>query len=231
MPNLEAWKNHYGKQPYDIETEPRQDTTKESFAATMLNVFESSGLLTKMKDKQLEILASSVGSGSKDRELLKQLDKRIKQKGGVTQNITLSDFARTQSWESAIEKPESELENIDVDTVVADSRDLPFPDDSLDAIYERLGALYHAADIDASPAANQQTSTAKILGQYLRALKQDGVLIFDWFNENTDISTADAIKEALHIEGLENFFKKYNCEVSLAGNEDTYLIVRRLSEQ
>ena len=67
------WQEQYGKYPHGEKTE-RFDVSPEEFANSMMENFKTSGILDLMKKKEVSMLVSSVGTGKKDWELLRQLD-------------------------------------------------------------------------------------------------------------------------------------------------------------
>lgn len=222
----EEWQKYYGESPY-TETDEQHDLSPDKFAEEMLGVFESAGILDNIGEEKIAILASSVSTGKKDWAFLEKLDIAI---GALTNHhepeVFLTDFAITPEGKSVIQKPqETDYRNLNFHIVASDAYHLPFRDSFFRVLYERLGALYHAADEDIERKTGG-TLTQKMLEEYKRVLDSKGRIIIDWINSKLPVSTAQEISRAAK-EDIEKFFEEAGFKVEFAGENEGFIILTK----
>lgn len=223
------WQEYYGEYPY-TETDEKQDLSPEEFAKSMMEVFKASGVLNLIEKEKISILASSVSAGKKDWEFLKHLDDYLdKLKTFQRPSIVLTDFALTKERKSVIKKPGQTYKNLDFHVTACDSYNLPFRENEFQVLYERLGALYHAADEDITKK-TEGKFTQEILEEYKRVVAPDGQIIIDWINSRVPVSTAEEINKATK-QDVEIFFKNLGFKVEFAGKNEGFIILTNQKAQ
>ncbi|QQG45732.1 MAG: hypothetical protein HYW89_02430 [Candidatus Sungiibacteriota bacterium] len=174
----------------------------------MLRVFESAGVLDMIQKEKISILASSVSTGKKDWAFLKNLDEAIGAlKKSHNPEIFLTDFALTKDRKSVVQKPQDEYKNLNFHIVASDAYHLPFKSAFFKVLYERLGALYHAADEDITKKTGGKL-TREMVEEYKRVIAPGGKIIIDWINSRVPVSTAEEITDATK-EDIEKFFWRH----------------------
>jgi len=223
------WQEYYGEYPY-TETDERQDLSPEEFAKSMMEIFKTSGVLNLIEKEKISILASSVSTGKKDWKFLKNLDEYLGTlKTFQRPSIVLTDFALTKERKSVIKKPEQIYKNLDFHISTCDSYNLPFRENEFHVLYERLGALYHAADEDKI----QETGgklTRGMVNEYKRIIVPNGKIIIDWINSKVPVSTAEEVERAAK-EDVEIFFKNLGFKVEFAGENEGFIILTNQKAQ
>lgn len=222
-----SWQKGYAETPYSKVTSELVDLSPQEYANVMIAVFEEVGILAKIKSEKCAVLGTSISSGEKDFALMDSLDSRLV---GIPPELkplfVLTDFAVSNTGRSVIRMPDKTFSNITVAPSAMDSYKLAFEDSTFTVIYERLGAMYHAADQD-----YQENTSGKnveeMLAEYARVLRQDGIVIFDWINSRTDISTIDAIEAVVEDDSLEAFFSRMGFSVELAGQNESFFVLRK----
>jgi len=223
-----SWQEHYAKVPYTKEEmSERRDISAKEFANRMMENFKTSGILDLIKKEKVSMLASSVNTGERDLEFLQQLDDYLGQiKELHKPAVTLTDFALTEEeGKSIIKKPEK-YKNLDARIVACDSYHLPFKDNEFHVLYERLGALWHAADEDMQQH-HDGALVKNLLEEYKRVVKPGGKIIFDWVSGHrvTPPATAQMIRRAAK-EEVKKFLTNLGFEFEITGTtKDEMFIV------
>jgi len=215
-----TWQEHYAKHQYTkTEMSERSDISAENFASLMMENFKTSGILDLMTKEKVAMLASSVNTGERDWEVLRQMDDYLgKQKKFHRPFVTLTDFALTEEEEkSIIQKPEKNFKNLDAQVVACDSYHLPFKDNEFNVLYERLGALWHAADEDMQQN-GEGALVRNLLEEYKRVVKPGGKIILDWVSGRRVMppATAQMIRRAAK-EEAKKFFTNLGFEFEIVG--------------
>lgn len=224
-----SWQEHYANVPYTkAEMSEGRDISAKEFANLMMENFKTSGTLDLIKNERVSMLASSVNTGERDRELLQQLDGYLgKLKEFHVPSVTLTDFALTEEeGKSIIRKPEKKYKNLDARIVACDSYHLPFKDDEFQVLYERLGALWHAADEDMQQY-GEGALVRNLLEEYKRVVKPGGKIIFDWVSGHRVMppATAQMIRRAVK-EDVKKFLTELGFKFEITGTtEDEMFII------
>lgn len=212
----------YAKSPWS-EVEP--DTDPEEFVDSMIKTFEDSGILDLIKKERVSMLAPSVSTGKKDWAFLKKLDEQLEKSGKFHRpSIILTDFALTEKGKSIIKKPEEEFKNLDARIVACDSYHLPFKENEFNVIYERLGALWHAADEDIKER-GKGALIRNIIEEYKRVVKPNGKIIFDY---NTRRGPAYSTSGRIHAATNEDaivFLKKLGLKTEVVGKNEFFVVL------
>ena len=224
-----SWQEHYAKVPYTKEEmSERRDISAKEFANLMMENFQTSGTLDLIKKEKVSMLASSVNTGERDREVLQQLDGYLGELNKFHRpSVTLTDFALTEEdGKSIIQKPEKKYKNLDARIVACDSYHLPFRENEFQILYERLGALWHAADEDMQKH-GEGALVRNLLEEYKRVVKPGGKIIFDWVSGHRVMppATAQMIRRAVK-EEVKKFLTNLEFEFEITGTtEDEMSII------
>lgn len=222
------WQDHYGKEPYTKRAMvEKSDISAKEFANLMMKNFRLSGILDLMAKEKVAMLASSVNTGDRDLEFLRQLNGYLgEQKKFHRPSVTLTDFALTEEEEkSIIQRPEEKFKNLDTQVVACDSYHLPFKDNEFNVIYERIGALWHAADEDMQKN-GEGALVQNLLEEYKRVIKPGGKIIFDWDSKTRVMppATGQMIRRAAK-EGVSKFLTSLGFELGGGTDKDEIFIV------
>jgi len=224
-----SWQEHYAKVPYTkAEMSERRDISAKEFANLMMENFQASGIFDLIKKEKVSMLASSVNTGERDWKFLQQLDDYLGELKKLHRpSVTLTDFALTEKeGKSIIQKPEKKYKNLDARIVACDSYHLPFKENEFNVLYERLGALWHAADEDMQQH-GEGTLVRNLLEEYKRVVKPGGKIIFDWVSGHRVMppATAQMIRRAAK-EEVKKFLTNLGFEFEITGTtEDEMSII------
>ena len=227
--NKEGYKQALQKDYGDVtfsEASAAIDLPPKKFAEEMMACFEAAGILKAIEEREISILASSVSRGDKDWAFLRKLDQAIGAlKTHHKPKAFLTDFAlKSEDKTPIIEKPRRGYENLDINIAPSDSGSLPFRKSTLTVLYERLGALWHAALQDSFDN-NSGVLTRKILEEYKRVVAPGGKIIFDSTNSRVDISTYKNISRVVQDGDANKFFSDMGFKVEFTGNKDGFVIL------
>jgi SAM-dependent methyltransferase len=220
-----SWQENYREHPW-AEKGQGSETKIGEFASSMMEAFKRSGILDLVKKQEVSMLVSSVSTGEKDWEFLKQLDGHLgKLKKFHRPSVVLTDFTLTEEEKkSIIKKPEKEYENLDARIVACDSYHLPFKENEFQVLYERLGALWHAAEED-DKRHGEGALVQNILKEYKRVVEPGGKIIFDCASHVVSpLPTTVMIRQAVK-RNVEGFLKELGFETKVVGKDEMFLVL------
>jgi hypothetical protein len=108
--------------------------------------------------------------------------------------------------------------NVDIVTVSAKANEIPLADNSVDVVWDRLGAMWHYLEYAQTNRKTVNNTVKELLDEYGRILKRGGKVIFD----AGEVRAASVSTYALAIKGKEKVdFESLGWHVELAG-QDSY---------
>ena len=143
--------------------------------------------------------------------------------------MTLTDYALTdapteEEKKSIIKKPEQGYENLDTQVVACDSYDLPFRENEFQVLYERLGALWHAAHEDLARS-GEGALVQNMLEEYKRVVKPGGKIIFDCADRVVSPPPTVKVISMTINKDIRSFFEKVGFEVEVVGKDEKFVIL------
>jgi SAM-dependent methyltransferase len=154
--------------------------------------------------------------------------------------VILTDFAYEDPGPGkvgtpAIKMPEEPLENINLKAVTCDMFHVPLETNSVDVLYENLGALWHASDLDRRVMRSKShvgEYTQRIIDEYKRIVAPGGKIIIDMSEQKEGIfytgipSTAEEVSGHCDEKGIKHYFETLGFETEVVGGDDgRYLLL------
>jgi ubiquinone/menaquinone biosynthesis C-methylase UbiE len=170
-----------------------------------------------MQKESLEVFFSSASEGDIPANLVKILEND----GILKQRFVVGDYAVGEKGIPTVKKVADQMGDIEYVPMVADSYKLPFANEALDVIHERMGALFHGVE---SGLGEVQT----LIKEYARVMKRGGVLILDSTHSNKRLPSS-TVKDLQKIADVGELFSDLGFELAgESGDEDEkYLILKR----
>jgi len=161
---------------------------KNEYVRTVMEEFEQNGILKLMERRPVKIIMSSVGVGEREPAFVKALDEMLGRNNGKVHKPTIffTDFATREGEgnkppKSIMRWPKPLPKNVDLKLVAGDMARIPLPDNSVDVLCERLGGLWHAAEVDQrySRGKKKESCTRAMLAEYQRVIRPGGIILLD----------------------------------------------------
>jgi len=120
---------------------------------------------------------------------------------------------------------QDEFDNVIFQKISADANKIPILDNSVDVIWERLGALWHVQNNRATGENLDSTPIVNLLNEYDRVLKSGGVIILDAATqtEGATNSTIDFLEGKFNIPGAQINPYDYKIDLKELGWETQFI--------